>query len=184
MLLILDELKTCPRVAMGGVQEVFGVKADLTIVGKGLANGFAFAAVLGPKWLDSARHESRIMGTFNAELSGFAAMLATIEILRREDAPRELATLGSRFVDRTNHLLREQSLYDFVQLSAEPWPSMPRIRIGPRPDLERRLASETARRGACVLCPHMSFVCLRHTTEELELAAAGVVAAASELRKE
>jgi glutamate-1-semialdehyde 2,1-aminomutase len=181
VLLILDELKTCPRVAMGGVQEAYGVKADLTIVGKGLANGFPFSAVLGPEWMNSVRRESRIMGTFNGELSSLAALSATVEILRRENTPRQLAELGNQFVSQANQLLGERNLRDIARIIGEPWPCMPRICVTPMGDLEARLASEVAKHGACVLCPHMSFICLRHTLEQLNRSAAAVVTAVNEL---
>ncbi len=181
VLLILDELKTCPRVALGGVQEAYGVKADLTIVGKGLSNGFPFTAVLGPKHIHELRRESRIMGTFNGELSAIAAVSATIEILRREDAPGQLAKLGGRFVNRTNQLLKEQNLQDRAEVWGDPWPCMPRILVSSV--LEPRLPPRIAEHGTCVLSPHVSFVCLRHTTEQLESSAIAVATAIRELRE-
>ena len=47
--LIFDEVVTGFRVSPGGSQEFFGVKPDITTLGKALGNGFAIAAVGGRK---------------------------------------------------------------------------------------------------------------------------------------
>jgi len=47
--LIFDEVVTGFRVSTGGAQKHFGIKPDLTTLGKALGNGFAIAAVGGRK---------------------------------------------------------------------------------------------------------------------------------------
>ena len=47
--LIFDEVVTGFRVSLGGAQKHFGIKPDLTTLGKALGNGFAIAAVGGRK---------------------------------------------------------------------------------------------------------------------------------------
>jgi len=47
--LIFDEIVTGFRVSPGGAQKYFGIKPDLTTLGKALGNGFAIAAVGGRK---------------------------------------------------------------------------------------------------------------------------------------
>jgi glutamate-1-semialdehyde 2,1-aminomutase len=47
-LLVLDEVITGFRVSRGGAQEVFGITADLTIIGKVLGGGLPAAAFGGP----------------------------------------------------------------------------------------------------------------------------------------
>lgn len=49
IVMILDEVKTGFRVAKGGAQEYFGVKADLVTYAKALGNGFPIAAIAGKK---------------------------------------------------------------------------------------------------------------------------------------
>jgi glutamate-1-semialdehyde aminotransferase len=48
-LLIFDETITGFRFATGGAQELFGVTPDLSTFGKGMANGFSVAALVGKK---------------------------------------------------------------------------------------------------------------------------------------
>jgi len=47
--LIFDEIVTGFRVSPGGAQQHFGIKPDITTLGKALGNGFAIAAVGGKK---------------------------------------------------------------------------------------------------------------------------------------
>ena len=47
VLLIVDEVKTGFRVAKGGAQELFGIKADLCTFAKALGNGYPIAVVAG-----------------------------------------------------------------------------------------------------------------------------------------
>ena len=46
-LLIADEIKTVCRLAIGGGCERFGIRPDLVVIGKAIANGFPLAAVGG-----------------------------------------------------------------------------------------------------------------------------------------
>jgi glutamate-1-semialdehyde 2,1-aminomutase len=49
VVLIFDEVITGFRVALGGAQEHYGVRADLATFGKILGGGFPFGAVAGPR---------------------------------------------------------------------------------------------------------------------------------------
>jgi glutamate-1-semialdehyde 2,1-aminomutase len=166
-LLILDELKTFPRVSLGGAQALAGITADLTIVGKGAANGFPFAAVLGPDWITEGRRESRIMGTFNGELSAFAAVIATLQIFSDECGPRHVDALGRLLIETTADLRATGA----CEVEPGPWPSMPRIRVLDPRIRPTRLCQTAIKHGLAVLCPHMSFIALRHTEDDIVHAA-------------
>src|SRR2546430_17701743 len=45
--LVFDEIKTAFRVAIGGAAERYGVRPDLAVLGKAIANGFPLALVGG-----------------------------------------------------------------------------------------------------------------------------------------
>jgi glutamate-1-semialdehyde aminotransferase len=47
VVLIFDEVKTGFRLARGGAQEYFGVRADLAAYAKAMGNGFPVSAVAG-----------------------------------------------------------------------------------------------------------------------------------------
>jgi glutamate-1-semialdehyde 2,1-aminomutase len=85
-LLILDEVITGFRVARGGAQELLGIAADLTVMGKVLGGGLPAAAYGGPRELMeriAPAGDVYQAGTLSGNPLAVAAGLAT---LRRLDA--------------------------------------------------------------------------------------------------
>ena len=83
-LLVLDEVITGFRVAAGGAQEVFGIRCDLTILGKVLGGGLPLAAVAGPRRLLEQLApvgETYQAGTLSGNPLATAAGLATLRRL-------------------------------------------------------------------------------------------------------
>ncbi|MCX6625482.1 MAG: aspartate aminotransferase family protein [Acidobacteria bacterium] len=101
--LIFDEVKTGFRHAPGGYATLAGVKPDLAVYGKALANGYPMAAIGGRKELmDYFIHpdgSKRVLlaGTYNAHPVPTAAAIATIERLVENDGAvyRKLEQLGA-----------------------------------------------------------------------------------------
>jgi glutamate-1-semialdehyde 2,1-aminomutase len=85
-LLIFDEVITGFRHALGGYQEVCGVRPDLTTFGKGMANGYPIGGLAGPRSLmerfDGQKGDVLLAGTFNGYALGATAAIATIDYLR------------------------------------------------------------------------------------------------------
>ncbi len=93
-LLVLDEVITGFRVARGGAQELTGVTADLTILGKVIGGGLPAAAVGGRAELMgmlAPAGEVYQAGTLSGNPLAVAAGLATLELL---DEPRLRAPGG------------------------------------------------------------------------------------------
>ena len=90
IVLILDEVFLGFRVARGGAQEYFGVRADMVTYGKTLGGGFPVGVVCGRRDLMRRFREDRpsdvcfARGTFNAHPYVMGAMN---EFLRRMDEP-------------------------------------------------------------------------------------------------
>jgi glutamate-1-semialdehyde 2,1-aminomutase len=90
IVLILDEVFVGFRLAPGGAQEYFGVRADMVTYGKTLGGGFPVGVVCGRKDLMKRYRDDRpsdicfARGTFNAHPTVMAAMC---EFLRRSEAP-------------------------------------------------------------------------------------------------
>ena len=86
-LLVFDEVKTGFRHALGGCASLLGVRPDLAVYGKAIANGYPIAAVGGKKELMDRFADSdpsrRVMlaGTYNAHPVPTVAAIATIERL-------------------------------------------------------------------------------------------------------
>jgi len=83
--LIFDEVITGFRIRYGSVQELFGVEADLTCLGKIIGGGFPIGACGGKKRLmDQLAPSGKIYqaGTLSGNPVCVAAGLATLELLR------------------------------------------------------------------------------------------------------
>jgi glutamate-1-semialdehyde aminotransferase len=83
-LLILDEIVTGFRYALGGAQELYGFTPDLACFGKGMANGYPLAAVVGLQEPMRAFEEIFFSMTYSGETVSLAAALATLGVLRSE----------------------------------------------------------------------------------------------------
>ncbi len=101
-LLVFDEVKTGFRAALGGYQSIAGVRPDLSIFGKAVANGWPLAVlgghadVMGLFDAKDAARRVLVAGTYNAHPAPVAAAIATIERLRRGDVYPRLEALGAR----------------------------------------------------------------------------------------
>jgi glutamate-1-semialdehyde 2,1-aminomutase len=101
--LIFDEIISF-RIAPGGAQEVYGIRPDLTTLGKIIAGGYPLAAFGGRTEVMAifdARQARAVShgGTFNGNPVAAAAGLATLGELT-PDAYVRLAGLGARLADR------------------------------------------------------------------------------------
>jgi len=97
-LLVLDEVISGFRVARGGAQELSGVRADLTILGKVIGGGLPAAALGGSAELMSRlapAGEVYQAGTLSGNPLAVAAGLATLELLD-EDSYLRLASVTER----------------------------------------------------------------------------------------
>ncbi len=97
IILIFDEVITGFRVALGGAQELFGIKPDLTILGKILGGGFPIGAFGGKaKIMDFLSPDGPVYqaGTLSGNPIAVQAGIATIEILMKNRIYDRLDTLG------------------------------------------------------------------------------------------
>ena len=94
IVLIFDEVFVGFRLAPGGAQEYFGVRADMVTYGKSLAGGLPIGAICGRKELMRRFRDDRPVdvcfarGTFNSHPY---VMLAMDEFLTRREAPEVTA---------------------------------------------------------------------------------------------
>ncbi len=96
-LLVFDEMWTGFRVALGGAQERYGVRADLACFSKAIANGMPLSVVCGRKDVMSlCDKDVFFFTTFGGEALSLAATKATIEELRAKSVPAALAATGKR----------------------------------------------------------------------------------------
>jgi glutamate-1-semialdehyde 2,1-aminomutase len=97
-LLILDEVVTGYRYGLHGAAPVFGYRPDLFTLGKGMANGYSVAALLGKREYmrrGAADQDVFLLSTTNgAESSGLGAAIATAAFYREQDVVGELQRQG------------------------------------------------------------------------------------------
>ena len=116
-LFILDEVITGFRLALGGAQEYFGIAADLSVFGKGMANGMPLAAVVGRREIMSVLEEGTFVSlTHGGETLSLAATKATIEKLRDTGALAKLWQRGERLWQAIADLLVRHELLEWFRL--------------------------------------------------------------------
>src|SRR5580765_1710123 len=97
VVLIIDEVKTGFRVARGGVQELYGVRADLCTFAKALANGYPISVLAGREHIMRKLGKGVAHGgTYTAHPVSLAAAEKTLEILAETDALERLAGYATR----------------------------------------------------------------------------------------
>jgi glutamate-1-semialdehyde 2,1-aminomutase len=136
ILLIFDEVKTGFRVALGGAQNVYGVKPDLSAFGKVLGAGFPMGIVGGRK--DILMQTAPLMGTdiFDLDQSGHSrssdivfhsgtynghplilrAGLAVMDVLDNELEPTIKRTIY--LMEEISKLTKEKTSRNIVTMSA------------------------------------------------------------------
>jgi glutamate-1-semialdehyde 2,1-aminomutase len=117
-LLILDEVMTGFRLALGGAQERFGVRADITALGKILGGGLPAAAYGGSaKLMDHVSPAGPVYqaGTLSGNPLAMAAGLATIRILRKEPPYERLEALSARLAEGLTRAATDARLPHGVQ---------------------------------------------------------------------
>ncbi|WP_020590316.1 aspartate aminotransferase family protein [Kiloniella laminariae] len=95
VIMIIDEVKTGFRVAKGGVQELYGVKADLCTFAKAVANGYPISIVAGrEEIMRKVGNGIAHGGTYTAHSVSLAAANKTLEILDETSALEDIASFG------------------------------------------------------------------------------------------
>ncbi|HZH40289.1 MAG TPA: aminotransferase class III-fold pyridoxal phosphate-dependent enzyme [Gemmatimonadales bacterium] len=102
--LVFDEIKTAFRLSVGGAAERWGVRPDLLVVGKALANGFPLAAVGGHAGVMEAAARTWISSTLATESVSLAAALATVQVFVAEPVCAHLHTVGTRLLHGLHQL--------------------------------------------------------------------------------
>jgi glutamate-1-semialdehyde aminotransferase len=175
-ILVFDEVRTCFRLRMGGAQELYRVTPDLTVLGKGMANGYAISVVTGKaKVMMAAAEKLFISSTFFPNSDGYIAALKTIEILERDNVLDKIWGKGGRFLKEIQDIINK---YD---VGAELSGVAPMFFItfkkdeantqrGKRDDFYTQLI----RRGIFFTPHHHGYICYRHTEKDLDIAAKAI----------
>jgi len=112
-LLIFDEVITGFRLTLGGAQQLYGIKPDLTCLGKILGGGLPLAAFGGQrKIMDLLAPEGPVYqaGTLSGNPLAVAAGLATLSLLSRRGIYKALEGRGKRLQDGFEDVLRKHRI--------------------------------------------------------------------------
>lgn len=117
-LFILDEMITGFRWDPRGAMSVYGVEPDLATFGKGMANGFALAALVGRREimdLGSIRNAGAervflISTTHGSEMSAFGAFNAAVEVYRSSAVTDHLWDYGRKLMAGLNALAKDHGV--------------------------------------------------------------------------
>src|SRR5215831_6726922 len=116
VVMIIDEVKTGFRVARGGVQELYGVRADQCTFAKALANGYPISVLAGREEIMRKLGKGVAHGgTYTAHPVSLAAAEKTLEILAETDALECVAAYGARLRQGKSAILKARGIaHSFV----------------------------------------------------------------------
>lgn len=111
--LIFDEVITGFRLGRGGAQELFGVRPDLTTLGKIIGGGFPAAAFGGKAdIMDQLAPLGKVYqaGTLSGNPVAMAAGIQTLQLLQEDDFYTRLEEKSQRFGDALREIIRGQDI--------------------------------------------------------------------------
>jgi glutamate-1-semialdehyde 2,1-aminomutase len=116
VVLLIDEVKTGFRVARGGVQELYGIHADLCTFAKAVGNGYPISVLAGrEKIMRKLGKGVAHGGTYTAHAMSLAAAEKTLEILDETNALADIADYGTRLRNGMRAVLNARGIaHSFV----------------------------------------------------------------------
>lgn len=179
--LVFDETIAGFRLAIGGGQELSGVVPDLSVFGKGLANGFSVSALAGRRELmelGGLEHDRPrvflLSTTHGAETHSLAAAIATLRVYRGEPVIETLAARGRKLAALVTDAAADRGIAEHVAMIGPPANLVfAALDADGHPSQAYRalLLQEAARRG--VLMPSL-VVSYSHGDDALEQTAAAL----------
>ena len=157
-ILIADEIKTVCRLAVGGACERYGIRPDLVVMGKAIANGFPLAAVGGRADVMDAVSRTWISSTLAGETVSLAAARATLRVTTEAKVPGHLTRLGTRLLAGLHALAAG---HQAIVARAAGVPEMCFLEYRDEP-LSGRVAVACAERGLFFKRSAYNFVSLAH----------------------
>ncbi|MFT3886291.1 MAG: aminotransferase class III-fold pyridoxal phosphate-dependent enzyme [Flavobacteriales bacterium] len=112
---ILDEMITGFRWHFNGAMHLYEVEPDLATFGKGMANGFAQAALIGRREImelggirnEGAERVFLISSTHGCEMSAFGAFLAASKVAERDRVCDHMWAYGRKLMEGMHELAKE-----------------------------------------------------------------------------
>lgn len=127
-LFILDEMITGFRWDLRGAQHYYGVAPDLATFGKGMANGFAVAALVGRREImrvgaidePGAERTFLVSTTHGGEMPGMGAFVEAVKVYESDHVIEHLWSYGRRLFDGLSAVARSEGVGDHFVMDGNP----------------------------------------------------------------
>ena len=171
VVLIYDEIRTGFRLSMGGAQKLYGVTPDITVMGKAIANGYPISVVTGKKdVMMAAETKLFISSTFFPNSEAFVAALKTIEILERDNVLENIWEKGKGFMEKTQALMDKHDVgARLTGVAPMSYITFDKDESGSYKGKRKDFYTQMIRKKFFFTPFHHSYICWRHTPEDLEL---------------
>jgi glutamate-1-semialdehyde 2,1-aminomutase len=186
VILIFDEIRSWPRMSLGGAQQYYRVTPDLTTISKGIANGYPLSAVVGRREFMQAAEKTNISGSYFMNNLAFRAAMVTLSEIETKNVVPRLWDIGSRLLDGLTRIIERKKLRAAV-LGVPPmpflvfgdaadhqtvWQELIWKRGDPGTDRDRKAMrifyNEMAARGIFLHPRHHWYSCFAHTDEDVQ----------------
>jgi glutamate-1-semialdehyde 2,1-aminomutase len=168
-LLNFDEMWTGFRIAVGGAQEYFNVKADLSVFSKACANGMPIALLTGRADVMELFNSAVFSyTTFGGEALSLAACIATINELIDRNVPQYLDEKGQLLKDDYNQIAIENGMDKYTRCIGFNCRSMVTFtpEAGNSLEVKTLMQQEMIKRG--ILWAGFHNMCFSHSDEDIE----------------
>jgi glutamate-1-semialdehyde 2,1-aminomutase len=115
---IIDEMITGFRWDLHGAQALYDIEPDLATFGKGMANGFPLAALIGKREImdlggirkAGAERVFLISTTHGSEMSSFGAFIKTVEVYKKLDVTGHHWSYGKKLMNGLNEIAKRHGV--------------------------------------------------------------------------
>lgn len=167
ILLVMDEVVTGFRLALGGAQEFFGVAADLVSLSKGIAAGMPLSAVTGPARYMNEMEKLQVSTTFGGEMLSLEVCDAVLKEYQRSDYIEKIAALGLRLKEGVNSVSEQLG----TPLRVVGYDPIPMFLFSKNPaehaQIAEKFLAQMAKRGV-LLRREVNFICAVHTEAQID----------------
>ncbi|MCL5073769.1 MAG: aminotransferase class III-fold pyridoxal phosphate-dependent enzyme [Actinobacteria bacterium] len=192
--LIFDEIRSWPRMGLGGAQSYFNVIPDITTISKGIANGYPLSAVVGKAEFMQVAEKTAISATYAPGKLGMVAALETIKQLEDGSVMGHIWEIATKLGDGLRSLIESRN----IKATVFGMPQLPFLMFGDKElntltlnnqsmvatvnlglskggnkEIEKAnlltelFYSETIKRGIFFHPKHHWFTCYAHTDEDI-----------------
>lgn len=165
-LLIIDDVRTGFRLDLAGSDHFYGFEADLICFCKAIANGYNVSALCGKEFLKNTVSSITYTGSYWLSAVPFAAGIACIEKMKRENLPEKLRKTGEKLKAGLIETAAKHGYH--LNVSGEVALFYLRLADDDSLMLHQRWIAEMVKRGVYVTNHHNHFLNLAMTDEDVK----------------